>query len=169
MASTYTPIATTTLGSASSTVTFSSIPSTYTDLILVCSITSFSATGNVISAYVGNGSIDSGSNYSSTNLRGNGSAAASGRYSTSNLGMMIYAGSVGNGTGEANIIVNFQNYANTSVYKTSIARGNQPATLVDTTVALWRSTSAINIIQVNGGTASFGTGSTFTLYGIKAA
>jgi hypothetical protein len=169
MPSTYEPIATTTLGSATSAVNFTSIPSSYTDLILVCNVVSFSSTGNVITAYLGNGSYDTGTNYSFTNIRGDGSSAASSRQSSTSLGAALFASTVGNGTGAAAIITHFQNYSNTTTFKTILSRGSQAGTLVDSNVSLWRSTVAINQIQVNSGVASMATGSTFTLYGIKAA
>ena len=68
-------------------------------------------------------------------------------------------------------IIHFMDYANTNIKKTILTRGNNPATGVDSTVARWSSTAAINIIQIgtrNNGT-KLATGSTFTLYGIKEA
>jgi hypothetical protein len=80
MATTYEPIATNTLSSAVASVTFSSISSAYTDLVLVVNGTSASA--GDFSLQVGNGSIDTGTNYSMTALYGNGSTATSARSST---------------------------------------------------------------------------------------
>jgi hypothetical protein len=79
--STYTPIATTTLGSAASSVTFSSIAGTYTDLRIVYSTVSSADAGNYLRF-----NSDSGSNYSNTTLFGNGSSAGSNR-NTSSTGM----------------------------------------------------------------------------------
>jgi hypothetical protein len=76
--STYTPIATQTLGSAAASVTFSSIPQGYTDLILVCS--PVSTTGSNTFMWIRYNS-DTGSNYSLTSMRGNGSTATSFRLS----------------------------------------------------------------------------------------
>ena len=71
--STYTPIATTTLGSAATSYTFTSIPSTYTDLVLVGNLSSSSNTNISIRIY-----SDSGTNYSNTYLTGvNGTGASS--------------------------------------------------------------------------------------------
>jgi len=163
MSSTYEPIATTTLGSAQATVTFSSIASTYTDLVLVSN--NLSATNqNALSIRVGNGSVDSGTNYSVTFMYGTGSSAVSGR--GSNNTFLI----VGRSTSERSTgITQFMNYANTSVYKTVLSRGSAPNAIDITYVNLWRSTSAINIMTIGtevGGNIS--AGSTFTLYGIKA-
>ena len=56
MAITYEPIATTTLGSAAASVTFSSISGSYTDLVLI--VVPKATTGDYIRCRVGNGSVD---------------------------------------------------------------------------------------------------------------
>jgi len=63
---TYEPIATTTLSSAQSSVTFSSISGSYTDLVLVFSDVKLSSGDSAIDIQVGNGSVDTSSNYSFT-------------------------------------------------------------------------------------------------------
>ena len=70
---TYSLIESQTLGSAAANVTFSSIPTTFTDLILVISTATTSIADQDMQ--VGNGSVDTGANYSRTWLQGNGSAA----------------------------------------------------------------------------------------------
>ena len=156
---TYTPIATQTLGS-SGTVTFSSIPSTYTDLVLIVNGT-FASSDDGFYIQLGNGSIDTGTNYSTTYIYGTGSSAASGRESNT-TGMQLGRA----GTSNSTSIISIQNYSNTTTYKTGLGRGNNPSSLVITPVGLWRSTSAVNILKVN---ATFNAGSTFTLYGIASA
>lgn len=169
MASTYTPIASYTVPSVQSSYTFTSIPSTYTDLVLVYTGTLSSA--DYVCVRVGNGSIDTGSNYSHTNLVGNGSSPSSGRSSNA-----TYFFTDPQNTNQANMVINFQNYANTTTYKTALMRWNVPQSdggATGTTgaeVALWRSTSTINQIRVlTYAGQNFSVGSTFTLYGIKAA
>jgi hypothetical protein len=162
MTSTYDKVLTYTIPSPQASYTFTSIPTTYTDLVMIVSIPS-SVTGANSFIRVGNGSIDTGSNYSDTQIYGTGSAAGSTR--NSNYGY-AYGGVVG-----ANCvsIINFMNYSNTTTYKTILARGNAAGTYVDAVVSLWRSTSAINTIQFqDGGAANLPTGTTLTLYGIKA-
>lgn len=167
MAITYTPIATTTLGSAQSSYTFTSIPSTYTDLILVYNgIPTNSGSHKDIRIQVGNGSIDTSTNYSYTYVGGNGSSASSGRgSSTTYISTYALAGTYGYAT----VIGQFQNYANTNTYKTVLIRTSDAAAETDAFVGLWRSTSAINTIKMLISSDSFDVGSTFTLYGIKAA
>ena len=159
---TYEPIATTTLGSAQSSVTFSSISQGYTDLVLIC-------TGKMVSAstvkFQFNG--DTGSNYSMTRLYGNGSSAASERYSNGTSG----AFGVWRTTNPQYSLISLQNYSNTTTNKTYLTRDYDDSGIVSARVGLWRNTSAITSISIigDGGGADYATGSTFTLYGILAA
>lgn len=163
MAATYEPIATTTIGSAQSSITLSSISGSYTDLILV-------AVGDQAASFDGiNVTVnsDTASNYSDTILNGNGSVAGSSRDTSAtamNLGLAQAAGQAIN-------IMQFMNYSNTTTYKTVLSRANSVnGAATRAVVGLWRSTSAITSITLTrGGTNSFNTGYTVTLYGIKAA
>jgi hypothetical protein len=163
MASTYEKIATTTLGSSNTSVTLSSIPSTYTDLVLILNLT---ATANLDMGIQVNG--DTGNNYSATWLGGTGTSAAATRTTNSNLWGNIYS-AVSTVSGNFNGIVNFMNYSNTTTYKTILNRFNSAIYGTEAIVALWRNTSAINSIKVMANYNSFAAGSTFTLYGIKSA
>jgi hypothetical protein len=172
MPGTYEPIATTTLGSSSSTITFTSIPSTYTDLVLILNYGQ-SATDQSSWLRVGNGSIDSGTNYSMTALSGNGSSARSDRNSNSSV---MYWGFyvIGATSLTNNAIFHFQNYSNTTTNKTVLSRVNNPYSGsypgTGATVGLWRSTSAINQIRLGiDASATYSSGTTATLYGIAAA
>ena len=164
--STYTPIATTTLGSNQNAVNFTSISQAYTDLVLVC--TWIENSTEDLCMRVGNGSVDTASNYSLTYLVGNGSTASSGRSATSFWDVSQVPATTSQ---FATTIVNFQNYSNTTTYKTAISRSGAAAVGTVAEVGLWRSTSAIDTIQLRCGFGSntFNTGSTFTLYGIAAA
>ena len=168
--STYTPIATTTLASAAQGITFTGISSSYTDLVLVLSLISKTA-GNDVRYRVGNGSIDSGMNYSSTHLTGNGSTASSSRSTADNFVGLMRA--VGTTTSPATFIINFQNYSNSTTYKSILGRASSPASEVSASVGLWRNTAAINQIYIyeDGVTSpqQFDIGTTATLYGIAAA
>jgi hypothetical protein len=167
-ANTYVPIATTTLGSTQTSVTFSSIPSTYTDLVLV--INAATASGTLSSRLQFNSDTSSsGTNYSTTWLVGNGTAASSSRNSA-DAGIML-----DNGTNETTLTTNricqIMNYSNTTTYKTVISRFNDAAKGTGATVGLWRSTVAISsvVIWASFLTETYSVGSTFSLYGIKAA
>jgi hypothetical protein len=166
--STYTPIATYTASGSVSQITFSSISGSYTDLYLVCDVAyaSLGANTGYVVIQVGNGSVDTGSNYSYTYLQGNGSAASSGRGASAPYFNVFTAVT---GSTRAMINTSLQNYSNTTTYKTALTRTNESA---DTTasVGLWRSTSAINTIKVYDVSGyNFSSNSTFTLYGIAAA
>ena len=160
--STYTPISTTTLGSAAASVTFSSIPSTYTDLVIV--INGAYASSDDSSPGLRFNS-DTGSNYSETGLDGNGSSATSFRDSNATAAFLASMSAT-----ISTSIINIMDYANTTTYKTSISRGNNSANRVRAYVAMWRNTAAITSIQIiTNATPNFATGSTFTLYGILSA
>jgi hypothetical protein len=159
---TYTPIASQTLASATGTVTFNSIPSTYTDLVLVS--TTKSTTGNNTRITFNN---DASALYSNTSLGGTGSSAVSRRDTGVTYIRLDWDGY--NQTTEFNVhVTNVQNYSNTTTNKTSITRSGSGPTGVDALVGLYRSTSAISRLDVVASAGNFDTGSTFTLYGIKA-
>jgi hypothetical protein len=159
MTSTYEKIATTTLGSATGTVTFSSISSAYTDLVVV--FVGKPTSAQTCTLRYNN---DSGSNYSQTDLIGNGSSAVTqrGQNNTSQRLYDVLAGSNPINT----LIFNINNYSNTTTYKTTLLRGSDDGGEVGTTVYLWRNTAAINRLDFIASTWS--SGSTFTIYGIKA-
>ena len=66
-------------------------------------------------------------------------------------------------------IMNFQNYANASVFKTVLIKYSDAANDVAARVGLWRNTNAITSITISTDSSTFQVGSTFTLYGIAAA
>jgi hypothetical protein len=165
IASTYEPIATYTATGTISNYTFSSIPSTYTDLKLV--ISPFISTGIDDVRIRFNG--DTATNYSAVLVRGSGSATVTALDNNATyIGWLDYANS-STTTDMSLSIIDIMSYTNTSVYKTVLSKHGLPAAFVTATVGLWRSTAAINSITIIGGAASITSGSTFTLYGIKAA
>ena len=160
--STYEPIASQTLGSAAASVTFSSIPQGYTDLVLVTQISVSSGNANVRLIF----NADSGANYSDTVLSGNGTAASSIRDTSASvlpLDNVGYASANFNN----NKIISIMNYSNATTYKTVLIRSNNAATGTDAGVGLWRSTSAITSIEISPAASTFASGSTFSIYGIQ--
>lgn len=163
---TYEPIATQTLASAATTITFSSIAASWTDLRLIIVAKEASATYDFLQLQF-NG--DTSTNYSYTDLYGTGSSASSGRVSNA-AAITINRGSgltATYGFYSADIF----SYVG-STYKTILTTGsedNNGSGGVTRTVGLWRSTSAITslLIKTNGSDIAIGT--TATLYGIKAA
>lgn len=156
--STYTKISTNTLGSATATVTFSSIPATYTDLVLVVN---GSATANNTAYLQFNG--DTATNYSATQIYGTGSAAGSNRQTSSNFMWLgeFYTNST--------LVVQIPNYANTTTFKNHLCRTTTPSGYVHAIVGLWRSTAAITSFSTTVTSTTYASGTTFNLYGIKAA
>jgi hypothetical protein len=167
MAKTYEPIATTTLGSAAATVTFSSISGAYTDLIVVANLAQSAGSNSLRFRLNG----DTGSNYSATILRGYGSTANSVIDTSTTSGYAC--DTPGNTSFNLMCIFHIMNYSNTTTYKTTLGRGSNAATETDAAVNLWRNTAAVTSVQFALGSTfpsnNIASGSTFTLYGIKAA
>jgi hypothetical protein len=161
MPATYEPIETKTIGTAVASVTFSSIPATYTDLVLVFNGTSASTQSMELRF---NG--DTATNYSATRVVGDGSSASSDRSSTSDVMLVgnLYTSQTAN-------IIQVMNYANAITFKTVLCRSNNAGAQVSARVGLWRKTpEAITTILLRpAGGANFSIGCEFTLYGIKAA
>ena len=161
------PLATTTLSSSASSVTFSSISGSYTDLVLV-SQAALSVNNN--SLYLTFNS-DTASNYSITSVEGFTNSYDSYRLS-SQTKMMLAGVNIGLSTtvGTSMQISNIMNYSNTTTYKTVVGRwadsndaGNMESGAV---VGLYRSTSAITSINIFSQSGNIASGSKFTLYGI---
>ena len=171
MATTYEPIATNTLGTAVNSVTFSSIPATYTDLRVVALPISNNAP-NTVSLFM-RFNADTGTNYSFTALYGTGSTAGSFYYDNNSS---IYVDSSNDGasfTVPALMTADIFSYAG-STYKTCLTTGSTDKSgsgEVNRNVGLWRNTAAITSITLlsSSGSVNFKIGSTFTLYGIKNA
>ena len=163
MPATYEPIATYTAPSAQASYTFSSIPSTYTDLVLIANALTASADAVGIDLFI-NGGTATGRSY--TRIQGNGTSATSLNGTTSaGIGVM------GNSEG-ANLIVNIMNYSNSTTFKTILSRYNNMDSgdaRVGAYVSLSQSTSAVTSLTISPLSINWAAGSTFTLYGIKAA
>lgn len=152
---TYTAIASVTLASDATSITFSSIPQDYRDLIMVSTGTSQST---VVSHEVAlNGTT---ANQSNVRMVGNGSSALSQTLSKIN----IVPSSVGFVS-----IVQFMDYSATDKHKTILSRENPGNQDVYAMASRWADTAAITSIKIedDGGTV-LKTGSKFALYGIEA-
>jgi hypothetical protein len=163
---TYEPIATTTLGTAVTTFTMSSIPSTYTDFRLVFTPSGYSgATGGIGIRY----NTDTSTLYSTTYMRGTGSAADSGRTSANSI--ILQTPTLATTSIVFFTLDTFSYTASTN--KTSLwecSTDLNGSGLVVRGVGLYRSTSAINSITIyNPSGYTFNVGTTATLYGIKNA
>jgi hypothetical protein len=154
---TYTPLATVTLGSTSNSVTFSSIPATYRDLILVSVINTAASSSRI---EVQANSVTSGYpvviafNTSSQTFTGTG----------------LYHGYT-EAAERCTSIMQIMDYSATDKHKTAINRHGtlSPTSLVMMAASRFASTNAITSLKVmNISTVDFSAGSTFNLYGVIA-
>ena len=172
MANTYTLISSNTLSSSAASVTFSSIPSIYTDLVVKASVRSTRAANTSGFDIVLNGAT---TNYSYTDLYNNAGSANSSRDVIGGISW-LYGGS----TGSANITANTFN--NIEIYIPSyLISQNKPVSILNamennatspyelhSIAGLYSSTTAISSIMLrNGSSYTFASGSSFYLYGIN--
>ena len=163
---TYNCLATTTSSGSSPTIVFSNISQSYTDLVMVISGKSIAGAGYWDVQF--NTDTSSGStNYGFVRLIGFGSTVLSDRYSN----FKSWEPSIGEDQGT--MIINFQNYSNTTTHKSGLWRGstsnaNRSAEL---SCGVWKNTAAINTITLtsNNGSTNLPAGTIYTLYGIAAA
>lgn len=164
---TYEPIATTTLGSNQTSITFSSISSAYTDLrLVIVPLATGAGDWNLLCRV----NSDSGANYSATVLRGDGTSASSARYTGNNYIVAYHL--VGFKSTPSFYVYDFFSYSG-STNKTILATGSNDYNGSGTTVRavnLWRNTAAITSISfTTDATNNFATGTIATLYGILKA
>lgn len=157
---THIPLQTTKLTGSQSAVTFSSIPSTYRDLVLVAKIQVSSSGGVVVRV-----NNDSGNNYPVLSMYGEGTNKLAVREQYTSAQLSYFASFPT--TGYGSMIINFIDYSATDKNKSMLARSNVPAG-VAFTAGLWNSTAAINSISIFSPSRNFTAGSEFSLYGIEA-
>ena len=156
---TYVPLATVTLASADASITFSSIPATYRDLILVVAGTR-TGNNNLLMRFNG----DSGTNYSWVYARGNGSAGASG---AETINIIPLAAEGLSTTEQLNGIAQIMDYSATDKHKTLLSRFNQAGTQTAMSANRWANTAAITSIEVFTGNNDFGIGTVLSIYGVN--
>ena len=172
-ANTMTKISTVTVGSGgAATIDFTSIPATYTDIVIKYSGRS-TAAGNYQNVNI-KINTDTGSNYTSKLLYGDGSAAGSDTTTTTFLKFMYIPFSSATasvfGSGE----LYFAKYAG-SIYKSMIAdtvtennATGSGSSIIGLAAGLWSSNSVINAITLTPNSGSWAEHSTASLYGINA-
>jgi hypothetical protein len=170
MPSTYTLISSNVLTSSAASVTFSAIPSTYTDLVL-----RISGRTNTINdrqnAFIRFNS-DAATNYSWLRLRGDGTTASSTLGSNNNEVNFFAALDADNAT--ANTFSNWEVYipnytvsASKPLSSISAQENNNATANIVAVAGLWRNNAAITSILISAQSDSFVSGSSFYLYGIK--
>jgi hypothetical protein len=174
MANTYIPIATVTVGSGgAANIEFTSIPQTYTDLLVKCSLRQSGYTGVTWDwlKFRFNGS--SATVYSSRDLEGNGSNVYSNTFTSQNG--MVKLGLANSTTSTSNTfsnnelyIPNYTSSNNKSASGDGVHEDNATAAIAVLGAGLWSNTAAITSITLfpENGTA-WVQYSTATLYGIK--
>jgi len=158
---TYVALKTTTVtGSATSTIDFTSIPATYTDLVIVTSAKNLVADNAIFMTFNG----DSTTNYSNTIIfGGTPNGTGSGRGTSQNYCVIGRTNTAEFCVG----VTHVQNYANTTTNKTILSRGGNAGNFTLAYVNLWRnSTDPINRITLTSGSGNFEIGSSATIYGI---
>ena len=163
MAVTYENISTTTLGSTQSSIVFSSIPQTYTDLVLVsfAQHTGDASTGDANLRF----NSDSSALYSVNGFYGYGSGSTG--YTQTNKTFMKWTYAPPNY--KPVVIANVMNYSNSTTFKTVMFKDDYTPNVTETRTGMWRNTNAISSITIEIPGTTFTAGSIFSLYGIKAA
>ena len=149
-----------TLSSATASVTFSSIPQGYRDLVLV--VQHKGNTASVSATVLFNS--DSGANYPMVFAGGDGSSATF----SSATGSYIYTTSAST-TSPALTITQIMDYSATDKHKPVLVRRNRGDDKVGMFAQRWANTSAITAIEVYTSSDNFAANSTFTLYGSNRA
>lgn len=162
---TYEAISTTTISSSTATITLSSIPATYTDLVLIT--TAKASAGADIWIRV-NG--DSGANYAYAEIDANGTTVSASKAASQSNGLLTDWYGTPTTDNSHLCICHLNNYSSTVHFKTMLSRANRAASGVDFVQSKWSSTSAITSLTLRfGGAQTFDAGTVVSLYGIKAA
>lgn len=168
MPSTYTLISSNVLSSSAASVTFSAIPSTYTDLVLRCSTRHSSTQTSMRITF----NSDSATNYSETAIYGNGSAASSQQDPNVNFAYLLnyIVPSTYTASTFSNNEIYIPNYtasANKPFSGFGTQENNATASNIAGSAFLWRNTAAITSIQLALPSGDYVAGSSFYLYGIS--
>jgi len=160
---TYDLLASTTLATSASSVTFSSIDQNYGDLILVTESKGSVGSGAIPTRFRLN--ADSGDNYSYVLMNGDGSSANSQAITGNSFGIMSGYGTPTE-TQAGLTILQIMDYSATDKHKAALTRAN--TSYVEAIAQRWADTSAVNSISVFCFTSgdNFAAGSTFNLYGV---
>ncbi len=157
MTAAWVPLATTTLSSSASSVTFGSISGSYRDLVLVVQAIHASSTSNYGIFRVNS---DTGSNYSYVHMQGTGSATSSGA-ATTNFGFLNFLNTSSNQIS----VSHFMDYSATDKHKTILTRCDSPFSRTRAEAVRWSNTDAITSITIAADSGNLAAGSTFSLYG----
>ena len=171
MATTYTLISSNVLSSSAASVTFSSIPATYTDLVLRISARTNDTGPENLQIYF---NTDTSTNYSTTMLQGDGASATSARYTSQtviqNPNTVEGTTYTSNTFGSIEIYIpSYTSSANKPVSLYGASENNATTAYINAGAGLWRGSAAITQIVIDQSGANFVSGSSFYLYGISNA
>lgn len=155
---TYTLINQITLAAASSTVTFSAVPQSYRDLVL---IVEGSVTASLTPSLRFNS--DSGSNYSFVSGAGNNNNAV---YSTTGTTTFINPAPDFGTPERFNVTYQIMDYSQTDKDKTVLVRYGLNEQSPNMVASRWASTAAITTLTYFASANAFATGTVVSLYGI---
>jgi hypothetical protein len=172
MPATYTLISSNVLTTTAASVTFSAIPSTYTDLVVRMSIrssTSATSAGLLITC-----NSDSSALYSSTDLKGDGTSSSSSRMSNQNSMYLSFDANAATSTSNtfSNLELYLPSYTSTAskpMSSITAMENNATTAFLQAFATLYRNTTAISSITISFDAGNFVSGSSFYLYGISNA
>jgi len=153
---TYTALATTTLSGGETSVTFSSIPASYRDLV----IQGTTKAGAEVALLIAFNADTTDANYSWVYMLGNGSTASS----TTGANKLISSTS----TVFSTFRVQAMDYSATDKHKTYLSRADVSSAFTYALAGRWANTNAITSVAISVASNSFSAGSTFSLFGIEA-
>ncbi len=157
---TYDLIASNVLGSSAASVSFSSIPATYRDLVLVTTGLSTATEASLRMRL----NSDTGNNYNEVWAINTDSTAYTGISAFISIGIVPDSGGT---QGRGLNIIQIMDYSATDKHKTVLSRAGY-SSWVMMYAGRWASTSAVTAIELYPNADQFASGSTFHLYGISA-
>ena len=167
MANTFELISAYTASGSVSSIDFTSIPSTYTDLVLEYSLRDTSASW--VAYFTFNGS---GTSYSSKTLGGSGSSVYSNSGGSTKIELMsVVTGATANTFSNGSLYIpNYAGSSNKSISLDGVTETNSSTAYMQLTAGLWSNTAAITSISITPAASySFLQYSTAYLYGVKNA
>lgn len=156
---TYVPLATITLATSDNDVSFTSIPATYRDLIII--VNGFGAVSSGTLALRYNG--DTGSNYSFVRMIG----YSGGALGTSATGQNYIMSADYSTTEQHATIIQVMDYSATDRHKTNLTRSNRAGTWTFGIAGRWANTAAVTSLNLVALSNNFASGTTFSLYGVN--
>jgi hypothetical protein len=159
------------LTSSQSTIVFSSIPSTYSDLVIL--LAPISSGQNYIGVQFNTDTSGGGTNYSRLAYSSTGSTPYADIRSSRFAIEIDTQESTGSGGPNSTNEINIFNYTSTSAYKTIFCRNsaggrNNGENAVGLGIGTWRSYDVINSVTLNLNAGTYSSGTRATLYGIRS-